>query len=63
MARKSKDTRDWAPPWCTSRYALPSSYIDAAGCEETRTIMRAELVAIHIAMTIFEDHPWLGVFT
>jgi hypothetical protein len=38
-------------------------YIDAAGSEETRTIMRAELVAIHTALTMFEDHSWLGVFT
>jgi hypothetical protein len=38
-------------------------YIDAAGSEETRTIMRAELVAIHTALTRFEDHSWLGVFT
>ncbi len=37
-------------------------YIDAAGCDETRTIMRAELVAIHTALTIFEDHPWLDIF-
>ncbi len=38
-------------------------YIDAAGCDETRTIMRAELVAIHTALTIFEDHSWLVIFT
>ena len=38
-------------------------YIDAVGCEETRTIMRADLVAIHSALTKFEDHPWIGVFT
>ena len=38
-------------------------YIDAAGCHETRTIMRAELVAIHTALTIFEDYSWLGIFT
>ena len=25
--------------------------------------MRAELVAIHTALTKFEDHPWIGVFT
>ena len=25
--------------------------------------MRAELVAIHTALTRFEDHSWLGVFT
>ena len=44
-------------PTCTT------IYIDAAGCEETRTIMRAELVAIHTSLTKFEDHPWIGVFT
>ena len=38
-------------------------YIDATGCEETRTIMRAELVAIHTALTRFESHSWLGIFT
>jgi hypothetical protein len=38
-------------------------FIDAAGCEETRTIMRAEIVAIHTALARFEDHPWLGIFT
>ena len=38
-------------------------YIDAAGCEETRTITRAELVAIHTALTRFEDYSWLGIFT
>jgi len=38
-------------------------YIDAARCEESRTIMRAELAAIHTALTRFEDHSWLGVFT
>ena len=31
-------------------------YIDAAGSEETRTIMRAELVAIHTALTTFASH-------
>jgi ribonuclease HI len=38
-------------------------YIDGACSEETRTIMRAELVAIHAALTSFEDHSWLGIFT
>ncbi len=31
-------------------------YIDAAGTEETRSIMRAELVAIHTALTTFATH-------
>ena len=38
-------------------------YVDAIGCDETRTIMRAELVAIHNALTRFKDHSCLGVFT
>ena len=38
-------------------------YIDAAWSEETRTILRAELVAIHTTLTRFEEHPWIGVFT
>jgi len=39
-------------------------YIDAVGTEqETRTIMRAELVAIHTALTMFAKHDWLGIFT
>ena len=38
---------------------IPTSttiYIDAAGTEETRTIMRAELVAIHTALSTFSTH-------
>ena len=31
-------------------------YIDAARTEETRTIMRTELVAIHKALTTFSTH-------
>jgi ribonuclease HI len=38
-------------------------YIDAAGTEETRTIMRAELVAIYVALRTFETHEWIGIFT
>jgi ribonuclease HI len=38
-------------------------YIDAAGTEETRAIMRAELVAIHTALTTFATHDWIGIFT
>jgi len=38
-------------------------YIDATGCEETRIIMRAELVAIHTALTRFENHSWICIFT
>ena len=38
---------------------IPTSttiYIDVAGTEETRTIMRAELVAIHSALFAFSTH-------
>jgi ribonuclease HI len=45
---------------------IPTSttlYIDAAGTEETRTIMRAELVAIHTALATFAEHEWMGIFT
>ncbi len=38
-------------------------YIDAAGAEETRTIMPAELVAIYTALTTFTSHVWIGIFT
>ena len=44
-------------PTCTT------IYIDAVGSEETRIVMRAELVAMHTALTRFEDHSWIGVFT
>ncbi len=38
-------------------------YIDAAGTEETRTITRADLVAIHTALTTFSTHEWICIFT
>jgi len=38
-------------------------YIDAVGTEETRTIMRAELFAIHTTLTTFTTHDWIGLFT
>ena len=38
-------------------------YIDDAGTEETRTITRAELVAIHTALSTFSTHIWIGIFT
>ena len=31
--------------------------------EETRTIMREEMVAIHTALTTFASHEWIGIFT
>ena len=37
-------------------------YIDTAGKEETRTIMRADLIAIHTALTTFSTHEWIGIF-
>jgi ribonuclease HI len=38
-------------------------YIDAAGTDETHTIMRAELVAIHTALSTFVAYEWIGIFT
>ncbi len=38
-------------------------YIDAAGTKATRTIMRAELVAIHTALTTSAEHEWIGIYT
>jgi hypothetical protein len=31
-------------------------YVEAGGTDETRTIMRAELVAIHTALVAFATH-------
>jgi len=45
---------------------IPSSttiYRDVAGTKETRTIMWAELVAIHTTLTKFATHNWIGIFT
>ena len=45
---------------------IPTSttiYIDDAGTEETRTIMRAKLVAIHTALTTFSTHDWICILT
>jgi len=44
-------------PTCTT------IYIDASGTNETRTIMRAELVAIYKAIDKFAPHEWIGIFT
>ena len=38
-------------------------YIDAGGTYETRTIMRAEHVAIHPALDTFAAHEWIDIFT
>jgi hypothetical protein len=38
-------------------------YIDAGGTDETRTIMRAELVAIYTSLDKFAAHEWVGIFT
>ncbi len=38
-------------------------YIDASGQKETHTIMRAELAAIFVALDIYKDDQWLGIFT
>ncbi len=43
-------------PTCTT------IYIDTWGTDETRTIMRAELVAIYTALGKFAAHEWVGIF-
>ena len=42
---------------------ITTIYIDAAGTEETRTIIKAELVAIHTTLSTFSTHKWIGIFT
>jgi len=45
---------------------LPTStitYIDAPGQEEARTVMRAELEAIHVSLNTYKGDPWIGIFT
>jgi len=43
--------------------ANTTTYIDAPGQDETHTIMRAELVAIQVALNTYKDDPWVGIFT
>jgi hypothetical protein len=38
-------------------------YIDVAGIEETRTIMRTDMVSIHTGLVTFSTHDWIGIFT
>ena len=47
---------NWVPT-CTT------IYIDARGPEETRTIMRGELVAMYTALDKFATQEWVGIFT
>jgi len=44
-------------PTCTT------VYIDARGTKETRTIMRAKLMAIYTALDKISTHEWVGIFT
>jgi hypothetical protein len=37
-------------------------YIDATGIEKTRTILRAELVAMHMALAKLDPHEWIVIF-
>jgi hypothetical protein len=39
--------------------SITTIYIDAAGTKEIHTIIRAELVAIHTALTTFSTHEWI----
>ncbi len=43
--------------------ANTTTYIDASGQDETHTIMRAEIVAIQVALNTYKDDPWVGIFT
>ena len=43
-------------PTCTT------IYIDARGTDETRTLMRAELVAIYMALDKFATYERVGIF-
>ena len=42
---------------------ITTIYINGEGTEETRNIMRTELVAIHKALSTFSTHNWIGIFT
>jgi hypothetical protein len=44
-------------PTCTT------IFIDARGTEETRTIMRVDLVAIHTTLNKCAASEWVGIFT
>jgi ribonuclease HI len=47
------------PNWERRRFTSPP----AEGTEKTRTITRAELMAIHTALTTFASHELIGIFT
>ena len=40
-----------------------TSYIDASGLDETRTIMRAELAAIRAVLNTYKDEPCICILT
>jgi len=44
-------------------HTVTTLYIDVGGTEETRTIMRAELVAIYTALDKFSTREWVRIFT
>jgi hypothetical protein len=44
-------------PICTTLY------IDARSTGKTRTVTRAEMVAIYTALDKFDTHEWVGIFT
>ena len=44
-------------------HAQPYIYIDAGGTYKTRTIMRAEQVAIYMILHKFAAQDWVGIFT
>ena len=40
-----------------------TTYIDASGQDETHTIMRVELAAIHVVLSTYNEDPRIGIFT
>jgi hypothetical protein len=40
-----------------------TTYIDASGQDESHTIIRAEIVAIHVALDNYKNDNWIGIFT
>jgi ribonuclease HI len=40
-----------------------TTYIDASGQDKVHTIMKAELVAIQVALDKYKNDNWIGIFT
>ncbi len=61
MVPPKSDSRLGASVICSSISTI--TYIDASGKDETRTIRRAELVAIYGALDKDKNVKWVGIFT